>query len=406
MTPRRWACVCDPSGTVTLATLQRFSPEVQPSQEEAQVFWLNASGLNAMYGSLTHWAEQLRSELSGCSVAVGFSRFGSYAAAKSLSHDFICFETHDQEQQYVSRICLRYLAINPKELAILKKLGIDTVGGLEKLPGPSVKQRFEDAVVKLHQRATGYLKEPLESAHIVEPVYERLTIEPPDNNVSRLLFGIKRMLRFLVSQAAHTQTAITQLTLRMHCEAAYRAEFSVKPAEATLDAVQLLQLLHLRLLQVELPERVVELLLGAETIPATQEQLLLFAHKPRRDLAAANRALARVRAQYGENAVLKATLFEAHLPEAQFQWQRLPNLSVAQSGQAHLHQLVRRVYARPILVSRPEMRDAYGPYTVEGGWWKSGTRRDYYFTKDDAESWLWVFFDHKAQRWFMHGRLS
>ena len=56
-------------------------------------------------------------------------------------------------------------------------------------------------------------------------------------------------------------------------------------------------------------------------IATAQEQKPMFAERPRRDVAAASRALARVQAELGNDAVAHARLREGHLPEARFTWE-------------------------------------------------------------------------------------
>ena len=56
--------------------------------------------------------------------------------------------------------------------------------------------------------------------------------------------------------------------------------------------------------------------LRADAVTATRQQLELFAEAPRRDLSVANRALARLRAEFGDEVVVRAVLRAAHLPEA------------------------------------------------------------------------------------------
>ena len=65
---------------------------------------------------------------------------------------------------------------------------------------------------------------------------------------------------------------------------------------------------------------------GVDGAPTEVEQLLLLADRPRRDLEAADRALARLRAQHGDDAVVRARLTDGHLPEARFTFERLDHL--------------------------------------------------------------------------------
>src|SRR3990172_666148 len=67
--------------------LLRFTPEVEPSAQEPGVFWLNGSGLQHLYASPRKWAgaidKDLRAQGFTLNLAVGFTRFGSYAVAKA-----------------------------------------------------------------------------------------------------------------------------------------------------------------------------------------------------------------------------------------------------------------------------------------------------------------------------------
>lgn len=66
--------------------LWAFSPRIEPAAETG-VFWLDASGLRFLFPSLEAWAANICGDLRALQfaavVAVGFSRFGSYAAARA-----------------------------------------------------------------------------------------------------------------------------------------------------------------------------------------------------------------------------------------------------------------------------------------------------------------------------------
>jgi protein ImuB len=137
---------------------------------------------------------------------------------------------------------------------------------------------------------------------------------------------------------------------------------------------------------------------------------------------AAHRALARIRAAYGEESVTRATLRDAHLPEASFRWEPIQHARIGEhSGAPPISSIVRRVYARPkpLPPKRPSDPEAgpslardqaiehmYGPYRVSGGWWKRLVERDYYYAETDHGDLLWLFYDRPRQRWFLHGVLD
>ena len=87
--------------------LHRFSPDVEPSRDEPGVFWLNASGLSYLHASLGRWAQEIVASLRMCgfraAVAVGFTRFGTYAVARTLTTEEPVIVIPDRARSGVSR---------------------------------------------------------------------------------------------------------------------------------------------------------------------------------------------------------------------------------------------------------------------------------------------------------------
>ena len=174
----------------------------------------------------------------------------------------------------------------------------------------------------------------------------------------------------------------------------------IRPAAPTLDAGQLMELIRLRLESIPLGRGVCEVVLQARLDRSPREQHTLFPDEARRPRHAAGRALARLRAAFGEAAVVRARLREAHLPEAQFTWEPLLDLPEARPQAVWAGALVRRIYLEPRLLpeefavgsgagdpgrdrTQPGSPSAAlqwdGPYPVSGGWWVREVQRDYYF---------------------------
>ena len=96
------------------------------------------------------------------------------------------------------------------------------------------------------------------------------------------------------------------------------------------------------------PAGVVSVKLRAEEIAATREQLQLFVTKPRRDVRAANDAFAGLRAEFGNECVVKAVMRDGHLPEARFGWEPLLSADTPRpTPGATPRPVVRRLFARP-----------------------------------------------------------
>ncbi|MCY3845341.1 MAG: hypothetical protein OXH69_17600, partial [Acidobacteria bacterium] len=184
------------------------------------------------------------------------------------------------------------------------------------------------------------------------------------------------------------------------------------------------------------------------------------------DPAAANRALARIRAEFGDGAVVRARLVEAHLPEARFAWEPFESARTTSASRSAVRRpaksprsgrsprsvpsprsgrfprsvssprsvpapapadtacrpLVRRIHARPVpLPPRPRhepdgwllrggvaghVEDLAGPYLVSGGWWRAAVHREYYFARMRDGDVLWIYYDRLRRRWCWQGRVE
>ena len=468
--------------------LRRFTPDVEPCRDEPGVFWLNASGLSHLYASPREWADAILTALRAAglraAVAVGFTRFGTYAVARTAATAATgpaatVLRDPATERVLAGQAPLDRLGIAPALRDNLQKLGVGTVGAFLQLPPAGIRRRFGADAERLHRLAAGDLRVPLQPLRVREPLVARHDLDDPETDVSRLLFLVKRLLNRVLTRIAARREVLAELTLDLRLDRAPAQTERIRPAAPTLDAAQLLNLVRLRLEAcfrrgARLPQEahapqaralqggalgagVTGLRVAARAVRTTSAQPGLFAARPRRDLAAANRALARVRAEFGDEAVVRARLVEAHLPEARFAWEpfgRWPqsvaalrsapaSRSVTARGPAAAPRsatarepaapryavddvacrpLVRRIYARPIpLPPRPRhepdgwllrggvaghVEDLAGPYLVSGGWWRSAVHREYYFARMRDGDVLWIYYDRPRRRWCWQGRVE
>ncbi|MEO0812414.1 MAG: DNA polymerase Y family protein, partial [Myxococcota bacterium] len=216
----------------------------------------------------------------------------------------------------------------------------------------------------------------------------------------------------------------TVLTLTLRLDTKRDQVEELKPAAPTLDIEQWVELVRLRLENLVLKAGIREIRVRLDGIAADEEQLRAFQENPKRDLDAAARAFARLRAEFGQGCVVRAELREGHLPEASFAWSELDHapLPSPKPGPPESRPLVRRLAPRPTVLP-PRQRherddgwlvkgvaagpaiDVQGPFTVSGGWWVREVRRDYYFVQLQNDELLWVFFDRHRRRWFAHGEV-
>ena len=414
--------------------LMHFTPEVEPSSEEPGVFWLNGMGLKLVYPSSEKWVRALHADIVAqkfqVSVIAGFTRFGSYAVAKTKK-GITVFNNPAEERQAAHKVPLHRLDLDPDFRDTLFKLGIRTVGALLSLPPVGLRERFGPKAHRLYRMAAGDLWTPLAPCKPEELVQQHRILDDPENDTTRLLFLIKQLLHPILATLAARAQALAALWLSFLIDRNGWLKEQIRPAVPTLDSSQILDLVRLRLESMQFSAGIAEVALEAEACAATAEQLRLFSEGPARDLDAANRALARLRAEFGDGAVVQAKLRDGHLPEARFAWEPLSRVKLPRNDLNGLNDLnvlncptakvlVRRIMAKPISLPggpRHTHEDGWlilghkygsvdklsGPYVFSGGWWNKEIQRDYYFAETRRGAIAWVYYDRVRRRWFLQG---
>lgn len=378
--------------------LRRFSPVVEVG--ERGTFWLDASGLSGLFGSASAWARSIAEDFASvgfiATVVVGFTRFGTFAIARN-SRGILPLRTPQQEREVCGQVPLARLDLPPRMRDRLAKLKVLTVADFERLPSAGLRRRFGDAAHYLHQRIHDTLYAPLQPAPPMRPPGGRLLVEPPESRADGLLFRLKRLLDALVRTLGAQRQGVAQMFIRFVLDRHAPIDLALKPADATLDAKLLLELLRLRLETLTLRSGVTELGLWAQAVPVDDEQLSLLPQLPRRDQAAAERALARIRAELGDDAVGHFELRDEHLPEACFNFAPIEKLPHPQPCEAP-PRLVRRLQ-RPTRFRPQAEAELHGPFPVEQQWWAKPIERTYYFHETEGQI-AWVYFDRRKNQWF------
>jgi protein ImuB len=438
---------------------ESFGSESSGGSGEPGVFWLNASGLDRLYKSLTQWAESIRATIARleqfeCAIVVGFTKFSTYAvsrktvapgrAGNNRPPAVHVFESPQAEEHAARRVPLEYLSLPPSTRDTLARLDVHTLGDFADLPPDGMKRRFGKKTARLHSLARGEIQLPLAPRLFEQAPRQEIHLDYAESDVSRLIMIIGRLLGEALKVLSERHEALAELCLVLHFEDGPPREERLRPAAPTLELVQLIDLIHLRLEKTDeqqfkkpfekrrssknsvsgqqLSGGVTDIVLSARGEHLKSEQLELFAENPPRDLAAAQRALARIRAEFGDNAVVHAKPGEGHLPNALFTWERLDQLPEARPREVPTPSLVRRIFTRPILLpARPRHEPdgwmlrgleqgpvvrVLGPYIISGGWWRRRIHREYHFAETQHGEILWAYYDRYRRRWFLQGRVE
>ena len=405
------------------ARLALLSPRVEPKAGEPGIFWLDLTGMQRLIPSLEGWCEQVVGALKEAgyrsTLAVGFSRFGTYATARTV-RGVRLYGSVAEEHRVVAGLALERLPLEPAVRETMERLGVVTVGQFAALPAAGLRQRLGEGAEALHRwmQEGGNPAEAWQEARSWEAEEE---LEGPESRSEALVFWMKRTLEGLVG-GLRTGEVVSQVSVELRLDDGLRCPLAVRPAEPTAECGLLLDLLRLRLEGYPLTAGVVRYRMVLQVVRSGAEQRTLWSASARRDPAAAARALARLRADLGEGAVGRLEQRPGHLPEAQSLFVPCSGFRAAQPCRKPVRVLVRHLQERAIPLesrqrSEPDgwlvaglaagpVDERSGPFVISGGWWAREVRRDYYFVKTRRGDLLWIYHDRVRRKWFLQGGVA
>ena len=396
------------------------------------VFWMEVGGLRRHYPSAAALARTiqrcLRAARFCAAVVLGHTRLGTFLLARELATTpeggaprrqryWLVMPAAADERAAARHVPLARLPLEPEAQDLLEKLGVTTVADFLRISYTELLHRFGSPVAELQRAASATLELPVQGAPPAALLLLRKRLGYRETDAERLQRYVEILLDELLVRLQQEERAAAELELQLLLEdGSYRREL-IRPAVATRERRRLVELLALRLRTLELNAGVEELALKARGTPLPAGQSDLFRTNPRRDLAAGSAALASLRAEFGNAAVARAVLAEEHLPEAQFRWQPVAELTAPRprSLQQEAAPLVRRVLAQPVEIPAPDGGSGpqpahYGPFLISSGWWRAaeaqeggGADRAYYFLRSSGGPLEWIYHDRLTRRWYRQG---
>jgi protein ImuB len=403
--------------------LSDFSPGIEGCSFDPEVFWVETTGLLPLFNSRGEWAEQMKSRLARrgfhANIAVGFSRFGTFAWAKRRKKVRV-FETPEEEAQAGVETPLALLPFPPRVLELIESLGLHTVGEFIALPRDDIRKRLGADALSIYRFATDRENLPLQAEPVDEQPVVSLSPLAPIRSTGMLEHAVFRLLADLLERVTQRGESLRELIITLEFEAGTTHTERITPAHPSRRAETLQRLIHLRLENFTLSAAVVRIRIEANRVEVSFKQEELFVADGGRDLADGEKALAAVRAELGDDAVAGARLFEEYRPDEQFAFEARTALHPARTGDAQAPtptgeapppagpRLVRRIRRPPLPIPAPhEERAADGPFAISGKWWRSDeTNRSYYYLHLPDGRTLWVYFDGSRGTWMQQGSVD
>lgn len=316
-----------------------------------------------------------------------------------------------QWQQLASSLAALPLGVTrwpPTVQALLRDLGLRTVGDCARLPRDGFARRVGRAYLADLDRAFG--RAPDLRAELKVPMTWSSSAELGEESADSALFleAIEQLLDELVAELKRRQAQIDSLEIAFaHLHQRPTIEnFDLR--EATHDRERLLQLIEDRLERSALPVPAVALRLRTGAFrPLELEAASLFETKPLEQRE--QQLLERLQERFGLGGVYGLRAVAEHRPERAWAKSLESDSRRAVHGAAQLPGVeARPLWLLPTPVAlearRGSLKLVSGPERIESGWWdEHDVARDYYTAQNGNGQKLWVFRDCRTRGWFLHG---
>jgi protein ImuB len=293
--------------------------------------------------------------------------------------------------------------------ALLRDIGVYTVGDCTRLPRGGFARRVGTAYLRELDRAFG--REVDLKVEFAAPERWSTKVELFEESVDSALFmeAIEQIFDELTAELRKRQVQIGSFEIAFEHLHRPPTVTGFELLEPVHERERLLALVRDRVERTVLPVPAIALRFRSGVLlPMTIREADLFEKQPLEELVRV--LLERLRERFGQTAVYGLRAVAEHRPErAWAKWvglesRRLRNLELFERQGRPLWLL-----PSPVPLSSDEARQVSlqltsGPERIESGWWdERDIGRDYYMAKNAHGQRLWVFRDHRTRSWYLHG---
>jgi protein ImuB len=391
-----------------------FTPDIELCPFDTDALWVSVTGLKSLFGTEARWSQEVRKSLGAegftATVVVGFTRYGTYATARSRPRSLV-FASPEDERAAVGRSPIDILPLPERTKSTLRKLEIRTVGQFVSLPEGETIRRFGKEAGVLWRAIVSDDPLPVQALAITETVPSCRHLDAPLSDLNLLMPHIQELLAVEAERAEAARSVISGLKLVLRTEDGELTTDLVRPASPTLGTALLGRLILLRLSARQFSSGVEDIeIRSARTQPSRSQQELFSVRG--RDLHAGARAFAALRARFGNDAVTHAQLRDSYLPERSFRWVPMQRPVLPTAQPAGRPAAVRRIHFVPRQAPQGQRQPGNGrdPFILSGSWWGS-KRRDAPFHREysfpgSAGNVLWTYMDRLTDTLWVQGEVD
>jgi len=344
--------VIDAAITEVSAQLLAASPQVTPVDGAPGLWWVGASGFDAVGGERTlahmllrtarRWHPRPRVSIAGSCVA---ARAATWAGASfeqgADDRALVHVVPAGGDAAYLAPAPLGLVPMDEELRAALQALGLRTVGALAALTADDVERRWGELGLRAWRLAhADDSRRPVLARVETQPAIE-VALSSPAETTAPVLFLVRAALERLVHEMIEHGRAVAAIAITLTLDDARGSMANAPPHTVTREArparplarvVPLFERCRALLDSWTLDAPVIAVRVAiAAAAPLTGEQGDLLSASWR-DLGAADAAFERLRAELGAGAIVRAQAQDSHRPERAGVWKELSDsLTVGRS---------------------------------------------------------------------------
>lgn len=437
--------------TEMTAELLAASPQVTPVAGTPGMWWIGASGFGrggerqlayTLRRIAARWHPRPRVAIADSCVAARAATWAGTSFQQGDEHSLICVVPHGHDAGYLASAPLALIPMEDELRQALQGLGLRTVGAFAELSAEDVERRWGHDGLHAWRLAHGDdPRRPVLARPADLPMVDA-ELPVPTTTMEPILFLVRAALESLTTRLAVSGRGVAALAITLSLDDARRA----LPTSALARAHTVTREIRLprpvgrpgplfercRALLDTWPLSAPALGVGVAVVtaaPLSGEQGDLL-DATWRDAAAADAALARLRAELGPNVVVKPVARDAHALERMGSWTESVAVESTETARHANHVPRMAVAAAPTqdpairLLEQPEsvfvvcddgvpcamtwrgrrltIERAVGPERLSGDWWDTGYRRDYWRCESAFGDFV-LYLDRMDDQWWVQG---
>ena len=282
-----------------LELLAEITPILEPAGR-GRVF-LGMDGLGRLFGSPERQAKRALNSLfrifpaplvAATRAGMAPGKFGAWVAAASAQSGEPAIIAESELSRFLARCPVGSLPVDPLIVQRLERLGLQTLGELQRFPEPSLIAQFGDEGRSALAWATGRRIDPVRPWHRPEPIRVSLDFPNPVGITETLHGALDRLIERALSRPARRGRSVTSMRLGAQLEGGGSWFVETVLREPTSQRERIASALRMKMAISPPPKAVDILIVELTQFGAPSAQTGLFDRKNENGRAAAGRELA------------------------------------------------------------------------------------------------------------------